>query len=90
MKIDMVDYLRLLNLHLQLSRDGDRDGGVRGWGAVWEGVPAVEETDPGQAGEPLFKKNVQPGEHDKKTGEWLFKVEKTEKPSKLNKSGDKL
>ena len=55
MKIDMVDYL---HLHLQLSRDGDRDGGVRGWGAVWERVPAVEETDPGQAGEQLFKEKM--------------------------------
>ena len=63
MKIDMVVYL---HLHLQLSWDGDRDGGVRGWGAVWEGVPAVEETDPGQAGEPLSKRNVQPGESYKK------------------------
>ena len=83
MKIDMVDYL---HLHLQLSWDGDRDGGVRGWGAVWEGVPAVEEADPGQAGEPLFKEKMcNQGSLIKKqkTGESLFKVEKTEKPSKF-------
>ena len=45
----------------------------------------MEETDPGQAGEPLSKKMCNQVSLIKKTSESLFKVEKTEKPSKFKK-----